>query len=67
MRKKIIFISVSIVFMIIGISYMAISKYQSSMKYFSMPGYVLDNKKTSSGNNKSTVYYFDNIRLQVPL
>ena len=60
MRKKIIFILVSIVFMIIGISYMAISKYQSSMKYFSMPGYVLDNKKTSSGNNKSTVYYFDN-------
>ena len=60
MSKKIIFIICSIVIMIFGITYMGIKKYQSSMKTFSKSGYIIDVNKTTEGNNKSTVYYFNN-------
>ena len=60
MSKKIIFIICSIVIMIFGITYMGIKKYQSSMKTFSKAGYIIDVNKTTEGNEKSTVYYFNN-------
>lgn len=60
MAKKVIFIVLSVFIMIVGVSYMAISNYRSSFKSFEKAGYIIDSRSVSSGNNKSTVYYFDN-------
>ncbi len=60
MVKKVMFIVLSVLIMIAGISYMAISSYRSSFKSFEKSGYIIDSRSVSSGNKKSTVYYFDN-------
>lgn len=58
MRRKVIFIVLSVLLMITGITYMAINSYKNSIKSFSKAGYILDNKTSMTGN-KSTVYYFN--------
>ena len=58
MKRKVVFIVLSVLLMIFGISYMAVIQYNSNQKSFKKSGYILDNKSTSS-SNKSNVYYFD--------
>lgn len=58
MRRKVIFIVLSVLLMITGITYMAINSYKNSIKSFTKAGYILDNKTSMTGN-KSTVYYFN--------
>ena len=58
MKRKVVFIVLSVLLMIFGISYMAIVHYSSNQKSFKKSGYILDNKSTAS-SNKSNVYYFD--------
>ena len=60
MKKKIVFILFSVLLMTSIISYMAISKYQSSMKHFEKAGYILSSKKNTLSENKSNAYFFNN-------